>query len=119
MVSQEEKDKVKRQMFIVLLIGFLIFSYFLSSTERDCNNSEVYCYDDTHPIDALIQKTKEIEENCGKYVLYEEGIDKYGEKWITRGYYILTDKEWEELRKYQNAHFFFETNEAPIFHYSK
>ena len=75
-----------------------------------------------NPVFGLKKKdmtVKENDENCSKYVVFTEGMDKYGEKWVERGYYILTDNEWSEMRKYQDIQFYLRANsETPKFHTS-
>jgi hypothetical protein len=103
---------------IGLVLGLLIFWKILFGSSNDSNSCSVYCEPYEHQVDALIRTTKENDENCGQYPLYFKNIDSYGkEVWEERGYFVLSDIQWEEIRKFENAHFFFQVyDNQPEFH---
>jgi hypothetical protein len=122
--AQAQKD-IKKMLKYFLIFGItmitIIFITLLSSylIESDDSNCEIYYYSYQIPLEVLIEKVKENDENCSKYVVFTEGMDKYGEKWVEDGYYILTDNEWSEMRKYQDIQFYLRANsETPKFHSS-
>jgi hypothetical protein len=105
-------------LFAVIVFAVGMWSLSSSSAEADC---QVNCKDDEHPVDALIRKVKENDVNCGKYFINFPNVDKYGKAfWEERGYYVLSNDEWEELRKFENAHYYFEVyDNQPTFHSTK
>jgi len=127
MATQEEKDKAQKDIkkivtyFAVfsLTVSFIIFmGIFIFDNDSKESNCEIYCNSYQTSLELLIEKVKESDENCSKYIVYDEGMDKYGEKWVKSGYYFLTDNEWSELRKYQNIHFYMRANkQTPKFHF--
>jgi hypothetical protein len=118
---EEMKNKIKPFVFLglaILMVIFIIVSI-LTPNESDDSKCEIYYNSYQTPLEVLIEKVKENDENCSKYVVFTEGMDKYGEKWVERGYYILTDNEWSEMRKYQDIQFYLRANsETPKFHTS-
>ena len=127
MATQEEKDKAQKELkkivsyFVAfsLIVSVLIFLFLLFDNDSNDSNCEIYFNSNQIPLEALMEKVKESDENCSKYIVYGEGMDKYGEKWEKQGYYVLTNFEWDEMRKYQDINFYLRSNEPPIFHPSR
>jgi hypothetical protein len=110
-------DKMIRNTLLGVGIGMILGLIFfwqigLFGSSSDSDSCSVYCEPYEHQVDALIRTTKENDANCGKYTLFFKNVDKYGrEVWENRGYFVLSDPQWEELRKFESAHYFFQVHE--------
>ncbi len=89
MATEEEKAQAQKDIKKIVkyfsIFGITVFTISFITVlwsylnESDDSNCEIYYNSYQTPLEVLIEKVKENDENCSKYVVFTEGVDKYGE----------------------------------------
>ena len=104
-----KKAIVGSSIFVAVCFVICLIILWRAASSGNSNSCDIYCENYENPLDALIRTVRDNEENCGKYTLFKPQTDSYGQKvWQESGNYNLTDVQWQELRKFKSAYYFFQ-----------
>jgi hypothetical protein len=109
---------VQKILIAVIFVGF-VYYYCEYKPNQDRQESLAQQAVSDCPVDAYDYETPIItlvnfviaHHICGRYVMMDHGnLDQYGNPKVL-GYYIITQAQYDEMKKYKNGFFYVEAHE--------